>query len=134
MGTRPDKFQSGISAGLSKLRIFRKKTVTGVDGFGARALRCIDDLVNPKIGFGSCSGADKVSLVRFADVEGGAVDVGINGNGSDAHFVASTNDAHRDFSPVGDQNLLEHLDARCRPDFTCGNGSVHVASAPKCKK
>ena len=41
-------------------------------------------------------------------MECGAVDVGIDGDGGDAHFAAGGDDAHRDLSPVGDQNLLEH--------------------------
>src|ERR1035438_2342921 len=39
----------------------------------------------------------------------GAIDLGINDDGGDAHLAAGAYDAHRDLSPISDQNLLEHL-------------------------
>src|SRR5260370_18896167 len=103
-----------------------------MDSISARAFRHVEDLIHTKIRLGCRSRADGVGLVGLTDMESGAVDVGINGDGGDAHFAASAYDAHRNLSPVGDQNLLEHswlprqLDAPCRPDFTCGNGGGRI--------
>jgi hypothetical protein len=47
-------------------------------------------------------------LVCLADVEGGAVNVGINGNGGDAHFAQSADDAESDFAAVGNEDFSEH--------------------------
>ncbi len=80
-----------------------------MDGFRSRAFGDVEDLVHPKIGLGCGSRADIVGLVRLTDVERGSVDVGIDGNGRDAHFAAGAHDAYRNFSAIGDQNLLEHF-------------------------
>jgi hypothetical protein len=37
-----------------------------------------------------------------------AIDVGINGDGTDAHLAAGANDAYGDFPAIGDQYLFEH--------------------------
>ena len=79
-----------------------------MDGLGARAFRDVEDLVHPQIRLGGRSRADGVGFVGLADMERGAVDVGIDGDGGDAHFAAGAHDAHRDLSSIGDQNLLEH--------------------------
>ena len=107
--SRTDEFQSGIGAGLSELCVLRKKAVAGMDGFGAGAFGYVEDFVHPQIRFGCRSRADGVGFVGFADMERGAVDIGIDGNGRDADFAAGANDAHRDLSAIGDQNLLEHF-------------------------
>jgi len=49
-----------------------------------------------------------VGFVRFADVQSDAVHIRIDGHRGDAHLAASADDAHRDLSPVGNQDLLEH--------------------------
>jgi hypothetical protein len=41
-------------------------------------------------------------------VERGAIDLGINGDGGNAHFTARAQNAHRDLSSISNQNLFEH--------------------------
>ena len=98
----------GAFAGAGQSGIFREKAVARMDGLGARALGHTEDLVHPKVRLGSWRRADGIRFVGPRDVERGAIDVGINRDGGDTHFTARADDAHRDLSPVGDQNLLEH--------------------------
>jgi hypothetical protein len=103
-----DKFHARIGAGLRELRIFRKEPVARMNRLRSRAFSDVEDFVYPQIRLGSGGGADGVSLVGFTDMERGAVYVGINGDGGDPHFAARAHNAHRDLSPIGDENLLEH--------------------------
>ena len=131
--SRANKFHARIGARLGELRVFREETIAGMNGLGAGAFGHIEDLVDPKIRLGCRRRADGVRLVGLRDVERGAIDVGINGDSADTHFTARADDAHRDLSPVGDQNLLEHL-LGCRPDFTCGNAGLHAPQKQKASR
>ena len=106
--SRANKFHARIGARLGELRVFREEAIAGMNGLGARAFGHIEDLVHPKVRLGSGRRADGIRFVGLGDVERGAIDVGINRDGGDTHFTARADDAHRDLSPVGDQNLLEH--------------------------
>ena len=48
---RADEDDSRIFAGAREIRVFREKSVTGVDGFCAAALRGVDDAVDTQIAF-----------------------------------------------------------------------------------
>ena len=50
--------------------------------------------------------AQRVGLVGEADVEGVAVEIGVDGDGGDAHLLARTDDTDSDFATVGDENLV----------------------------
>src|SRR5271165_1233139 len=87
---------------------------------GAGALGYVQNLVPAKVGLGRLRWTDGVGFIGLADVERGAIDVGVDSDGGDAHFAAGADNAHRDLSPVSDQNLLEHtVPGPLRPiDFT----------------
>src|ERR1019366_259492 len=104
----PNKFHARIGACLGELRVFREEAVARMDGLGARAFGYVEDFVYPQVRLGGGGRAGRVSFVGLVEMGGGAVDVGVDGDGGNAHFAAGADDAHRDLSPVGDQNLLEH--------------------------
>ena len=47
-------------------------------------------------------------FIGHADGERSAVGIGIDGDAGDVHLAERANDAHRDFSAIGDQDLSEH--------------------------
>src|SRR5580700_9547946 len=117
--SRSDKFHARIGAPLRELRVFGEKAVAGMDGLGSGAFGYVENSIHPKIRFGSRRGADVVRLVGLADVERGAVDIGIDGDGRDAHLAAGAYDTHCDLSSIGNQNLLEH--AWMGAEFECNS-------------
>src|SRR5208282_420193 len=88
MRSWPDKFHARIGTRLRELRVFREKAVAGMNGLGARAFGYVENFVHPQVRLGCWSRADRVSFVGLADVERGAVYVGIDDDGGDAHFAA----------------------------------------------
>ena len=104
----PDEFHPVIDACLGELRILGEESVPGMDGIGARAAGHIENLRDVEIGFGSSGRANRVCLIRLANVQRGAVHIGVNHHCGNPHLVARAQHAHRDLSPVGNENLLEH--------------------------
>ena len=107
-GRWPYEFHSGIATGLRELRVLGKKTVTGMDGVGPRPPRDIENFPDIEIRFGGRSGPKGIGLVSLAHMQRGAVYVRVNHYGCNPHLVARAQHAHRNLTPVGDQNFLEH--------------------------
>jgi hypothetical protein len=79
--------------------------------------RCnVEDFLNVQVGLGGSRGTDMVSLVRFANMQRGAIDVGINRDGGDSHLVARADDADSNLSPICDENLFEHGSVAAAPN------------------
>src|ERR1700686_5798091 len=79
-------------------------------GFRPRTSGYVENFVHSQIGFRCGRRSNGIGFMRFTDMQRSAIDVRINGDSGDAHFVAGTNDTHSNLSAIGDQNLLEHLD------------------------
>ena len=79
-----------------------------MNGVAAGAARDVHDLVDAQITFARRARADGVGFVGQADVEGFAVGFAENGDGSNAEFAASAQDAHGDFAAIGNQDFFEH--------------------------
>src|ERR1700756_2813951 len=79
-----------------------------MDCISARSLGDVEDFMNVEVRFPGGSRTDRVRLIGFADMERGAVDVGVNCDGSDPHLVACANHSYRNLPPIRDENLLEH--------------------------
>ena len=105
----PMKAMPGALAGVRERRVLAEEAVAGVDGVAAGLLRGVDDLVDAEVALGRRGGADRVRLVGDADVERGAVGVGVDGDGGDAHLVERARDANGDLAAVGDEDLAEGL-------------------------
>ena len=103
-----DEFHARASAGTSKFRIFGEKSVAGMNGIGSGTFGDIKDLLNVEIRLARCGWANGIRFVGLTDMQGGAVDIGVNRNCGDSHLVACTDHAYCDFSPIRDENFLEH--------------------------
>jgi hypothetical protein len=79
-----------------------------MDGVGA-ALACrLENFRDVQVRLRCRRRPDGVGLIRVADVQRRAVRVGLDGDRGDPQFAASADHAHRDLSPIGNENLLEH--------------------------
>jgi hypothetical protein len=85
-----------------------------MDGIGTRSLGNVENFLNVEVRFPGGGRTDRVSLIGFSDMQRGAVDVRVNGDGGNPHLVAGANHAYRDLPPVRDQNLLEHQNPSVR--------------------
>src|SRR3984885_10721135 len=84
------------------------------------ALRHVQNLFDVEVRLRRSGGADWISFIRVANVQGWAIDVGINRDSGNAHFVARADDAHRNLSAIGNQNFLEHATHDCtEPAESC---------------
>ena len=81
-----------------------------MDGVGAVAARGLEDAVDPQVALGGRAGSQARRLVGHADVQGGAVGVGVHRHGRNSHLPQRADDAHRNLAAVGDQDLAEHAD------------------------
>jgi hypothetical protein len=47
-------------------------------------------------------------FIGLADMQGGAIRVGVDGHGADTHLTQCAYNPQRDLAAIGDQNLCEH--------------------------
>ncbi len=99
-----------------------------MDRLRARASGHIQDRVRAQVGLDRRRVPNVIRLVRFANVERGAVRIRIDGDGGDAQLAAGADDAHRNLSAVGNQDLLEHGAFRCRLYFPGVAGRFQTVS------
>ncbi len=99
---RADESDTGIGAGARQGGIFRKEAVAGMNGVATGTACDVDQLIDAKIAFAGRSGADKVSLIGKPDVQRGAVHFAVNANRGNVQFAAGAQDAHGDFTAIGD--------------------------------
>ncbi len=95
---------------LGEARILREKAVAGMHRVGAGDLAGGDQGGNVEIAVARRGRADADALIGEADMHGVGVGSRVNRDGGDAEFLRGAQDAQRDLSPVGDQDLVEHLD------------------------
>ena len=67
-----------------------------------------DDGGHVEIAVGGARRADADGLVGEADVERVAVGLAVDGDGANAELTARVEDAQRDFTAIGDQDLTKH--------------------------
>src|SRR5262249_43523368 len=96
-------------------RVLGEKAVAGMHGVGAGFPRGVEDAVDSQVALGRWSRADRHGLRREAHVECEPVRVAVHRDCRDGELSARTDDADRDLSTVGDEDLSEHRDlARIR--------------------
>ena len=105
---RADEDDPGLLAGLGEGRVLGEEAVAGVDRLGARLAGDLEDLLDVQVALGRRGAAQEVGLGRAADVQGVAVDLGVDGHRGDAELVQRAADADGDLAAVGDQDLREH--------------------------
>ncbi len=106
-----DEDDAGVGAGLGELGALRQKAVAGVDGVGAALARHPDDLGDREIGLDRPqAAADLIGLVGLKSMQGELIFLGEDRDRLQAEFVGGTEDANRDFGPVGYEQLRDrHL-------------------------
>ncbi len=107
-GGRSDELDTGVGAGLGEARVLREKSVTRMDGVSAADLGDSENFAEVQVRFARGGGPDVVSLVGLANMQRGAIDIGEDGDGGNAHLAASADDPDRYLSTIGNENLLEH--------------------------
>jgi len=113
LGGRADKHQPGIRHGAREGGVFREETVAGVNGLRAGFARGLQNALDIQVGVARGGWADVNGFIRQAHVQRGAVSVGIDGHAGNAHLAAGADDAHGNFSPVGDQDFCKQCGLTC---------------------
>jgi hypothetical protein len=107
LGRGTDPGDACLDHAGSELRVLGQEAVAGVDGVRTGLAGGVDDFVHHQVGLGGGAAAQRIGLVSKADVQGVTVCVRVDGNGGDAFITGGADDAHRDFTAVGDQHLCE---------------------------
>ncbi len=72
------------------------------------APRHVHELINREVAFTRGRRADGVGFIGEANVERLAVDITEDRDGANAKLAAGAQDAHGDFTTIGNQDFLEH--------------------------
>lgn len=121
-GTRggTDERQPGFKARGSKLLVFRKEPVAGVNTVGARRPRRIDDAIDPQVALSGRVGTNGYCDVGHSHVQCGTVALGVDGDGRNAHFAAGADDPHGDLAAIGYENPSQPKDSNGSDGLTKG--------------
>ena len=92
---------------LGEIGVLRQETITGVDGFGAGSPRHLDQPVHAQVTLRGTRTADMHRLIGIAHMQRRAIHIGIDGYRRDAEVARGADDAHGDFTAIGNQNLVE---------------------------
>ena len=107
---RADELQTGALTGCGKTRIFREKSVAGMNGFSSAVFCNFDQASYVEISFRSRreAGTQRISFIGLADVQRGTIHIRIHRHCRDAHLMAGTDHAHGNLAAIGDQDFAEH--------------------------
>jgi hypothetical protein len=96
------------SMASGEVGVLGEEPVAGMHTVGAAALDGVEDLVGLEVAVGRSLATQRVGLIGEADVQRVAVEVAVDGDGGDTHFLARTDDTDGDFAAISDENLCEH--------------------------
>ncbi len=105
---RSDKHQAGSRYFFTELCVFRKKSVSGMDGLTTGFECGVDNFFSHQIGFGGTGVSQQYGFIGLLHMKASGVCVGIYRHGLDARLLACPNDADGDFSTIGNQNFIKH--------------------------
>ncbi len=106
--SRADEHEALAGAGLGEVGVFGEEAVAGVDGLRAGLAGGGEDFFEVEVALGGGAGADVHGDVGLGDVERTGVGLGVDGDGADAEFLESADDAAGDGAAVGDEDGVEH--------------------------
>ena len=109
LGCRADKRDLVLFEYFGEAGIFRQEAVARVNGVGACDLAGGDEGRDIEIAFAGSRRADAHTFVRETHMHGVGICGRMNGNGCDAEFLAGPLDAQSNFTPVCNQDLVEHV-------------------------
>src|SRR5690606_14258968 len=105
---RADEFDSVGSAHIGKVRLFGKVAVSRMDGVHLGEDGSGQDVRDVQIRLSRRPGSYANRLIGQAHVQAVPVGLRIDGNGFNAQFPATAQDAQRDFTTVRDKDSSEH--------------------------
>jgi BirA family biotin operon repressor/biotin-[acetyl-CoA-carboxylase] ligase len=109
LGRGTDEGHAPGGDGPREVGVLAEEAVAGVDAVGAGALDDVEDLGGVEVALARRPAPERVGLIGQPDVEAVTVEVRVDGDRCDAELAAGAHDPHRDFAPVGDQDLREHI-------------------------
>ena len=113
-------------AGFSEPGVLGQESVAGMDGFGTGQARDFENAFLVQVTFGRGRAAEAIRGVRRAHMWRIRVDVGIQGDGFEAHRLDGAQDAAGDRAAIGDQDFSEHC---AEPPIFCFLGLRQVVPA-----
>ena len=108
-GRRADEDDAGGLAGQGEVGVLGEEAVAGMDRFGARGARDLDDPLAPQIALGDRGRPQPVGLVGERHVQRIAIRIGVDGDAADAQAMRGPHHPAGDLPTVGDQDALEHF-------------------------
>jgi len=108
LGRGADEHDAAVGDGAGEVGVLGEEAVAGVHAVGTAPLDHIEDGLGVEVALGGCLATQRIRLVGQPDVEGVAVELGVDRHGGDPELLAGTDDTDSDFAPVGDEDLLEH--------------------------
>ena len=100
---------AGLAAGAIEHRVLGEEAVSRMHRLRPRLARNFDQLGDIEVGFAGSCRTYVVGLVGLAHVQRRPVHIGVDGHRCDSHLAASADHTYRNLSPVGNQDLLEHI-------------------------
>ena len=113
IGRRADEDQAGILAGGGEIGVLAEKPVAGVDGVGAAVAGGGQNAVGAEVTLRGRRRPHGAASSAMRTCKRGAVGLGIDRHGGDAHFPQRADDTDGDLAAIGDQNLAEHGSQNC---------------------
>ena len=108
LGRRSDEGHAALGDGAGEVGVLGEEAVAGVDPVGPALLDGVEDGLGVEVALGRRLAAERVGLVGHADVQGVAVEVGVDGHRADAQLATRPDHPDGDLAAVCNQDLLEH--------------------------
>ena len=103
-----DKDKSFLGAAFCQLGIFRKETVTGMDGVYIMFMGDAHNIFNIQISlYRALAPAYQVCFIGFVAMQGQSIFLGKNRNSTNTQLVTGAEHADGDLAPVGNQNRID---------------------------
>ena len=99
-----DEGDAFVGAAAGELGAFGEEAVAGVEGVAVGCFGGGDDCFDVEVG-ARADGVEGVRFVGAADMQGGGVVLGVDGDGGDAQFARGAADSDSDFAAVGDEEF-----------------------------
>src|SRR5262245_51691357 len=94
--------------GFSEGSVFREKAVARMYGVCAGELCGVHNCLNYEVTLNGWRWSYEIRFIRHSNVKRAAIRFGIYGHSRDSHLPARSNDANRNFTPIGDEDFFEH--------------------------
>ncbi len=128
VGARADEDEPRVETSLREVRALGEKAVAGMQSVRADRPRRVEDALDVQVRLGARRGPDAHGLVGLGDVRRIRVRVGVHGDARDAHLAQRAQDAARNLTAIGNEDLLEtsHVVGLCHRTLTCGTRRTHA--------